>query len=436
MATTAPTTRPMLGRTVRANLPTAELYEAAVRHGEGLIAADGPLVVRTGRHTGRSPEDKFIVDEPTSHDAIWWGNVNRPISEANYERLRARLIDYAATKDLYSQDCFIGAAAAHRRSLRVYTETAWASIFARNLFRRPSRRAGRRLPPELHDHLRPVVPGGPRDRRHPHRDRHPRPPPPDGGDHRRDRVRGRDQEERVHRHELPHARRGRPADALGHQRGTGRRPGGLLRPVGDGQDDPVGRSPAQPHRRRRARLGRWHHLQLRGWLLRQDHPPVADVRARHLPDDAALRDRPRERRPRPADARARPRLGAVHREHARRLPARIHRQRRRDRGGGQPEGRRLPDRRRVRRAAADLQAHAASRPPITSSAATRPSWPARRSGCRSRRRPSRPASGRRSCRVIRASTPTCWSSASSATTSPCGWSTPAGPVAPMASDSA
>jgi phosphoenolpyruvate carboxykinase (ATP) len=130
--------RPLLGRTVRANLPTAELYEDAIRRGEGVVAAEGPLVVRTGKHTGRSPQDKFIVHEASSSARIWWGKVNRPISEQHYERLRARLIKYAETRDLYSQDCFIGAAAVHRRSLRVYTETAWASIFARNLFRRPT----------------------------------------------------------------------------------------------------------------------------------------------------------------------------------------------------------------------------------------------------------------------------------------------------------
>ncbi len=127
-----------LGRLVRANLSTAELYEAAIQAGEGMIAADGPLVVRTGLHTGRSPQDKFIVDEPSSRDRIWWGAVNHPISEAHYDRLRARLVDYLAAKPLYAQDCFIGAAPEHRRSLRVYTETAWASIFARNLFRRPT----------------------------------------------------------------------------------------------------------------------------------------------------------------------------------------------------------------------------------------------------------------------------------------------------------
>ena len=127
---------PPLGRTIRANLPTAELVEHAVRAGEGLIAADGPIVVRTGKHTGRSPEDKFIVDEPGSRDRIWWGPVNRPISETDYERLRARLVAYCADRDLYTQDLLIGADPDHQRRLRVYTETAWASIFARNLFRR------------------------------------------------------------------------------------------------------------------------------------------------------------------------------------------------------------------------------------------------------------------------------------------------------------
>ncbi|HSK52051.1 MAG TPA: phosphoenolpyruvate carboxykinase (ATP) [Clostridia bacterium] len=129
---------PALGRSIRANRSTAELYEDAVRAGEGIIAAAGPLVVRTGAHTGRSPQDKFIVEEPSSASKIWWGEVNRPISEQHYDRLRARLVAYCTERDLYVQDCHIGAHPAHRRSLRVYTETAWASIFARNLFRRPT----------------------------------------------------------------------------------------------------------------------------------------------------------------------------------------------------------------------------------------------------------------------------------------------------------
>ncbi len=119
------------------NLSTAELYEHAIRDGEGIISAHGSLVVRTGEHTGRSPKDKFLVEEPSSIDQIWWGTVNRPISEENYDRLRARLLKYIADRPVYSQDLYIGAHPDHRRSLRVTTETAWASIFARNLFRRP-----------------------------------------------------------------------------------------------------------------------------------------------------------------------------------------------------------------------------------------------------------------------------------------------------------
>ncbi len=130
--------RPALGRRVLANLPTAELVEDAIRAGEGLLAADGPLVVRTGKHTGRSPQDKFIVDEPTSAAKIWWGEVNRPIAAADYDRLRSRLVAYCADRDLYSQDLLIGADPEHQRRLRVLTESAWASVFARNLFRRPT----------------------------------------------------------------------------------------------------------------------------------------------------------------------------------------------------------------------------------------------------------------------------------------------------------
>jgi phosphoenolpyruvate carboxykinase (ATP) len=141
--TTTTTPRPVsptrIGRTLHANLSVAELYERAIAAGEGLIAADGPLVVRTGKHTGRSPKDKFIVREASSEAKVWWGEINQRMDEAAYEQLRADVLGYVSDRDLYAQDCFIGAHPAHRRSLRVYTETAWASIFAKNLFRRPTR---------------------------------------------------------------------------------------------------------------------------------------------------------------------------------------------------------------------------------------------------------------------------------------------------------
>jgi phosphoenolpyruvate carboxykinase (ATP) len=128
---------PVIDATYR-NLSTAALYEHAIRKGEGIISAHGSLVVRTGKHTGRSPQDKFIVEEPSSAKKVWWGSVNKPMTEEHYDRLRARLLKYVADRPIYSQDLFIGAHPDHRRSLRVTTETAWASIFARNLFRRPA----------------------------------------------------------------------------------------------------------------------------------------------------------------------------------------------------------------------------------------------------------------------------------------------------------
>ncbi len=137
MTMTSPAPTSTIGGSVLANLSTAELYERAIRDAEGTLAADGPLVVRTGTHTGRSPQDKFIVREPWSQDKVWWGEVNHEISEAHYDTLRGRLMAYVADKQLYAQDMYIGAHPDHRRSLRVYTETAWASIFARNLFRLP-----------------------------------------------------------------------------------------------------------------------------------------------------------------------------------------------------------------------------------------------------------------------------------------------------------
>ena len=137
MASTLTRTARTLGRGTVVNLSVAELYEHAARRDEGIISAHGSLVVHTGQHTGRSPKDKFIVREAGSADKIWWGEINQPISEAHYDRLRARLMRHIEDRQLYAQDCYIGAHPAHRRALRVYTEAAWASIFARNLFRRP-----------------------------------------------------------------------------------------------------------------------------------------------------------------------------------------------------------------------------------------------------------------------------------------------------------
>jgi phosphoenolpyruvate carboxykinase (ATP) len=123
----------------RHNLTPAPLVEEAVRNGEGMLAADGALVVSTGHYTGRSPKDKFVVEEPSSKDKIWWGSANQPISEEHFDRIRDRMLDYVRVKKLYVQDVFVGADPEYRLAVRVYTETAWANLFARNLFVRPTR---------------------------------------------------------------------------------------------------------------------------------------------------------------------------------------------------------------------------------------------------------------------------------------------------------
>ena len=88
----------LLGRSALANLSVAALYEKAIERSEGMLAAAGPLVVRTGKHTGRSPKDKFIVDEPDSHDGVWWGGFNQPISEERYDALRQRIDQFSHPK--------------------------------------------------------------------------------------------------------------------------------------------------------------------------------------------------------------------------------------------------------------------------------------------------------------------------------------------------
>jgi phosphoenolpyruvate carboxykinase (ATP) len=113
---------------------TPALYERVVQRREGLIAHLGPIVVRTGDHTGRSPNDKFIVHEPSSSDHVWWGEVNRPFAEENFDRLYKRLLAYVEGKQVFVQDCYVGAHPKYRIPIRVVTEDAWQSLFARNMF--------------------------------------------------------------------------------------------------------------------------------------------------------------------------------------------------------------------------------------------------------------------------------------------------------------
>src|SRR6266576_2671257 len=121
------------GARAKWNLAPAALYEEAIRRGEGLMAAEGPLVCRTGEHTGRSPKDKFLVREPGSEKEIAWGAVNRAMDPAHFDTLHREMLASLKRAEVYVQDCYAGADPQYRLPIRVITEYAWHSLFTRNL---------------------------------------------------------------------------------------------------------------------------------------------------------------------------------------------------------------------------------------------------------------------------------------------------------------
>ena len=126
-------TEGIIGARVHWNLSEAVLYEQAIRRQEGLLAAEGPLVCRTGQHTGRAPNDKFIVREPSSEQHIAWGGPNRPMSPEQFDRLHQDMLASLRGTELFVQDCYAGADPRYRLPVRVITEYAWHSLFARNM---------------------------------------------------------------------------------------------------------------------------------------------------------------------------------------------------------------------------------------------------------------------------------------------------------------
>jgi phosphoenolpyruvate carboxykinase (ATP) len=132
--------------TVYWNLPAAQLYEQSVLRNEALVAHHGPLVVKTGKYTGRSPNDKFVVKEPSSQDHIWWGAINKPIEPSHFDRMHRRVLGYLQGRDLFVQDCFAGADPSYRKPIRVISEFAWQNLFVQNMFVRPD-------PAKVHQHV-------------------------------------------------------------------------------------------------------------------------------------------------------------------------------------------------------------------------------------------------------------------------------------------
>jgi phosphoenolpyruvate carboxykinase (ATP) len=130
------------------NLEVPELYEIAVKRGEGVVAKDGPLVVATGQHTGRSAQDKFVVRDANSETSVWWDN-NKSISPEQFKRIWDSMLAYAQGRELFVQDLHGGADLSHRLPVRVVTEYAWHSIFMRHLLIEPERAALEAFDPQF-----------------------------------------------------------------------------------------------------------------------------------------------------------------------------------------------------------------------------------------------------------------------------------------------
>jgi phosphoenolpyruvate carboxykinase (ATP) len=132
------------------NLTTAPLVEHAVRRSEGLLAKDGPLVVRTGKHTGRSAQDKFTVRDELTDSAVWWNKGNKPMEPAAFDRLHEDFLAALGEKEeLFVQDLFGGSQPEHRVRVRVINEIAWHSLFIRTLLVRPEEDELSRFVPEF-----------------------------------------------------------------------------------------------------------------------------------------------------------------------------------------------------------------------------------------------------------------------------------------------
>jgi phosphoenolpyruvate carboxykinase (ATP) len=116
------------------NLNVPNLVECAIKAGDALLSDNGALVVNTGKYTGRSPDDKFIVRDVTTEKSVNWGKINQPITRADADQLYDQICSYLKDRDLFVQDCFAGANIENRLAVRVICERAWHALFAQNMF--------------------------------------------------------------------------------------------------------------------------------------------------------------------------------------------------------------------------------------------------------------------------------------------------------------
>ncbi len=125
-------------QTVYWNLSPAELVEESLKNGEGVLTDNGALMADTGKFTGRSPKDKFVVKDANTENSVWWGDINFPISPEKFEQLQQKMLSYLEGKKLYIRDGYAGADPNYQLKLRVVNTQAWHNLFCYNMFLRPT----------------------------------------------------------------------------------------------------------------------------------------------------------------------------------------------------------------------------------------------------------------------------------------------------------
>ena len=123
---------------IQRNLQVKDLIDLIEERNEGILTASGAMAVKTGKYTGRSPDDRFIVDDEQTHGTVDWGKINHPFPEDKFDKIFAKMTSHMTGKEIFIFDGFVGADTEHRLPIRIITDHPWQSLFVRQLFIRPT----------------------------------------------------------------------------------------------------------------------------------------------------------------------------------------------------------------------------------------------------------------------------------------------------------
>ena len=119
------------------NLPVDKLYAICLENKQGNLTDNNVLAINTGKFTGRSPKERYIVSDDITKDKVWWGEINRPVQSSVYDNLYQKIINHLSQKELFVRDCYACASQKNRLNLRTICEYPWSDIFSHNMFLRP-----------------------------------------------------------------------------------------------------------------------------------------------------------------------------------------------------------------------------------------------------------------------------------------------------------